>query len=198
MTKLLVSSVFLILILTAAAYAQEQAQPTAFDWKALDGAWKTLENDATAETVDKLLAVLPTAAITPELKADPAAAPLLVLVGNEIGLLESMIIGENNRNAAKCAFRLLAVADPTLEAKIYKLIGNIIPFNARVFLEELNENRALVTNLEALLSSFKLDKPDDTTGHETARKLRYNAIDNIEEKALKAVKGECLKILKKL
>ena len=116
---------------------------------------------------------------------------------DHLGVLEGeMYFG--NPNAIKLGFRLHTVSYGAFEVGLNKILGSLIAFNPRLFLEELGANRGLITNLEGILGSYLRDIPDDKVAQEMEKKLRIKSLETIDEKPLKSLRNECIKILKKL
>ena len=62
---------------------------------------------------------------------------------DHLGVLEGEIYS-GNPNAIKLGFRLYTISYGTFEVALNKIIGNLIAFNPRLFLEELAAHRELV------------------------------------------------------
>jgi hypothetical protein len=114
-----------------------------------------------------------------------------------LGLLEGEIYS-GNPNAIKLGFRLFTISYGTLEVGLNKIIGNLIAFNPRLFLEELAANRDLFLSLDPILGSFLREIPEDTAARELEKNLRIKSLQSVEDKPLKSLRNECIKIIKKL
>lgn len=79
-----------------------------------------------------------------------------------------------------------------------KIIGNLIAFNPRLFLEELSAHRDLFPTLDPILGSFLRDMANDPAAKDQEKKLRIQSLESVEEKPLKSLRNECIKVLKKL
>jgi hypothetical protein len=119
------------------------------------------------------------------------------MIFKNLHVLERQIyMGE--RNALKVGFRLFTIADSKMEASLVKIIGYLLRYNTRLFLEELKNYEVLVPDLNQLVCSFQLDNAGDTAKLELERNIRLKALSYVDDKELKAMKRKCTKILKKL
>jgi hypothetical protein len=112
-------------------------------------------------------------------------------------VLESRIYG-GERNSLKLAFRLFTIADNEMQEALVKIIGYLLRFNTRLFLQELQSHEALVPDLEQLLCSFRLSVPDDKAQQNLEKNIRLKALSYIEDKDLKAIRKKCTRILNKV
>lgn len=112
-------------------------------------------------------------------------------------VLESRIYG-GERNSLKLAFRLFTIADKEMQESLVKIIGYLLRFNTRLFLQELQIHEELVPDLEQLLCSFRLSAPDDKAQQNLEKNIRLKALSYIEDKELKAIKKKCIRILSKV
>ena len=112
-------------------------------------------------------------------------------------VLESRIYG-GERNSLKLAFRLFTIADKEMQESLVKIIGYLLRFNTRLFLQELQNHEQLVPDLEQLLCSFRLSAPDDKAQQNLEKNIRLKALSYIEDKDLKAIRKKCIKILNKV
>ncbi|MCU0288208.1 MAG: hypothetical protein MUF15_17655 [Acidobacteria bacterium] len=116
---------------------------------------------------------------------------------SKFNILESQIYG-GERNALKVAFRLFNVADGEMNNALVKLIGYLLRYDTKAFLEELLIHEALVPNEVQLVCSFQLSFPEDKAQQELERNIRLKSLGYIEDKELKDIKKKCIKILKDL
>ncbi len=174
-----------------AAFAQ--AQP-AVDWKGLEEAWTQYYISPSEELAQKLLGLLPNGAKILDIKDGFTA---LNAINDHLGVLEGEVYS-GQANAVKLGFRLFTIAYGGFEVNLNKIMGNLIAFNPRMFLEELQAHRDLFPALDGLLGSYLRDTANDATARSLEQKLRIKALESVEEKALKAIRSECIKILKKL
>jgi hypothetical protein len=107
-------------------------------------------------------------------------------------------IYSGNPNAVKLGFRLFTISYGAFEVGLNKILGSLIAFNPRVFLEELGAHRGLFPSLEPVLGSYLRDIPDDAVARDLEKKLRIKSLESVEDKPLKSLRSECIKILKKL
>ncbi|MCK4764280.1 MAG: hypothetical protein KAW12_18925 [Candidatus Aminicenantes bacterium] len=155
-------------------------------------AWEEYTAQPDSEKALKIYAMLP-GSKDEEIRL---AAEIRPLINKSLNVLESRIFS-GERTALQIAFRLLVIADSTLETELAKILGNCIRFNARNFLQELKNHRDLVIDLSVIVCSFRLTQDGDTGGQELEKKSRQRALEYIEDSDLKSIKKECLKTLKK-
>ncbi len=180
-----------LLLATAAGLAQT---PPAPDWKALEDNWNAYYAEPNEEVAQKLIALLPDGAKVMDIKD---GFTVLNSINDHLGVLEGEIYS-GNPAAVKLGFRLFTIAYGGFEVNLNKIMGNLIAFNPRIFLEELGANRDLFPNLETLLGSFLRDTASDAVARDLEKKLRIKSLESVEEKSLKSLRSECIKILKKL
>jgi hypothetical protein len=166
-----------------------------FDWKSFDESWKSYASDPSDENARKVYNLLPPTGFVPNAAADGTAVVDEIL--RTFQVLEGKI-ADKNRDAVRLGFRLVAVATGALANALNRSLGNFVGFDPRMFLEELGSHRDLFPSLEPLLGSFRVDDTMDATGRELERKYRINVLDGVEDKSLKPLKDECVKILKKI
>lgn len=117
------------------------------------------------------------------------------LINNSLSVLESQIFS-GDPNALKVAFRLFTIADSELKEGLARIIGNLIRFNARLFLQELKNHYDLV-DLSFIVCSFQFSLVGDSPGQELEKKARIKALEYIEDADLSDLQKECIKALKK-
>jgi hypothetical protein len=182
-----------LLVWTAlAVYAQTGAP--ALDWNGLDEAWKAYYVDPSEAGAEKMLSLLPGNAKILDIKDG-----FLVInsIFDHLGVLEGEMYS-GNPNAIKLGFRLFTISYGAFELGLNKIVGSLIAFNPRLFLTELEAHRHLFQNLDPILGSYLRDVPEDPTAQDLERKLRIKALETVEDKALKSLRNECIKALKKL
>jgi hypothetical protein len=164
------------------------------DWKGLEEAWKNYTTGPSGDGAKKVLDQL-----TAKVKiADVKEGSLIInKINDQLGILESEIYA-GEANAVKLGFRFFSISSGPFEEALNRIIGNLIRFNARLFLEELANHRYLITSLNSIVGSFLKDFPDDPTARTLEKKLRIKALEAVEDKALKSIRNECIKILKRL
>ncbi|MDD8012724.1 MAG: hypothetical protein PHX05_04525 [Acidobacteriota bacterium] len=194
MMRRLTSVCALGLLLTAVTILSAQSGSPAIDWKGLDEAWNAYFNAPSEEGAGKMLALLPEKEKILDIKDGFAS---INSISEHLGVLEGEIYS-GNANAIKLGFRLYTISYGAFEVGLIKILGSLIAFNPRMFLQELGENRALFPNLEPLLGSYLRDTQEDEVARELERKLRIKALESVEEKPLKSLRNECIKVLKKL
>jgi hypothetical protein len=182
----------LLLLMKLSGYAQTGSP--AMDWKGLDEAWKAYYTEPSEAGAQKILNLLPGTNKILDIKDG-----FLVInaIYDHLAALEGEIYS-GNPNAIKLGFRLYTISYGTFEVALNKIIGNLIAFKPRLFLEELSAHRDLFTSLDPLLSSFLKDIPDDPLAKDLEKKMRIKSLESVEEKPLKSLRNECIKIIKKL
>lgn len=181
------------LMIAAVTLGAQSASP-AVDWKGLEEAWNAYYNAPSEDGAGKVLNMLPASQKVMDLKDG-----FLVVnsIFEHLGVLEGEMYS-GNPNAIRLGFRLYTVSYGTFEVGLNKILGSLIAFNPRLFLEELQAHRDLFPTLNPVLGSYLRDIPDDPVAQELEKKLRIKALETVEDKALKALRSECIKILKKL
>lgn len=116
---------------------------------------------------------------------------------SKLNILESQVYS-GERNALKVAFRLFNIADGEMQKALIKLIGYLLRYNTKLFLEELIIHETLVPDVAQLICSFQLAYPNDKTQQELERNICLKALSYNEDKELKDIKKKCIKILKDL
>ncbi len=166
----------------------------AVDWKGLEEAWNAYYVAPSEEGAQKMLALLPGNVKIMEIKD---GFLLINSIYDHLGVLEGEIYS-GNPNAVKLGFQLFTVSYGAFEVGLNKILGSLIAFNPRLFLEELEAHRGLFPSLDPVLGSYLRDIPDDAVARELEKKLRIKSLESVEEKPLKSIRNECIKILKKL
>jgi hypothetical protein len=181
----------LLLLATAAGTAQTAP---AVDWKGLEEAWNAYYVAPSEEGAQKMLDLLPGNAKIMEIKD---GFLLINSIFDHLGVLEGEIYS-GNPNAVKLGFQLFTISYGAFEVGLNKILGSLIAFNPRLFMEELGAHRGLFPSLEPVLGSYLRDIPDDAVARELEKKLRIKSLESVEDKPLKSLRNECIKILKKL
>lgn len=188
-----VSCLFGFLFLAAMTVNAQTGSP-AVDWKGLEEAWKAYYMGPSEAGAEKMLNLLPG-----NVKITDIRDGFLVVnsIYDHLGVLEGEIYSANP-NAIKLGFRLFTISYGTFEIALNKIVGNLIAFNPRLFLEELAAHRDLFLTLDPIVTSFLRDIPNDTVAQELEKNLRIKSLESVTEKPLKSLRNECIKILKKL
>ncbi len=194
MMRRLTSVCALGLLITAVTVLSAQSGSPAIDWKGLDEAWNAYFNAPSEEGAGKMLGLLPEKEKVLDIKDGFAS---INAISEHLGVLEGEIYS-GNPNAIKLGFRLYTISYGAFEVGLIKILGSLIAFNPRMFLLELGANRELFPNLEQILGSYLRDTQNDEIARELERKLRIKALESVEEKPLKSLRNECIKVLKKL
>ncbi len=184
---------FGLLVWTAAAgYAQTGAP--AVDWNGLDEAWKAYYTEPSEAGAERMLSLLPGNSKILDIKDG-----FLVInaIFDHLGVLEGEMYS-GNPNAIKLGFRLFTISYGAFEVGLNKIVGSLIAFHPGLFLEELTAHRNLFQTLDPILGSFLRDVPEDPVAQDLERKLRIKALETVADKALKSLRNECIKVLKKL
>lgn len=119
------------------------------------------------------------------------------MIFKNLNVLESQIY-RGERNALKVAFRLFTIADSKMETSLVKIIGYLLRYNPKLFLEELKSHEVLVPDLNQLVCSFQLNNADDSAKQKLEKNIRLKALSYVEDKRLRSIKKKCINILKKL
>jgi hypothetical protein len=182
------------LLLAMALVGQTQTAQVSMDWQGIEAAWKTYKENPIAANALKISNLLPN-----NVKITETRDGFLIIntIFDQLAVLEEAIYS-GEPNAIKLAFRLCTISYGTFETALNRIIGNLIRFKTGLFLEELVNQRTLFPTLDPLVGSFINDFPDDPAALELERKLRINALEAVEDKALKTLRNECIKILKRL
>jgi hypothetical protein len=188
----LISLFGLLVLVSNLGFAQTVS--SVLDWKGLEQAWNDYYSAPSEESAAKVLNLLPVNMKVLDLKDGYLA---INAINDHLGFLEGEIYS-GNPNAVKLGFRLFTISYGAFELALNKIIGNLIAFNPKMFLEELMVQRDLFPTLDPILGSFQKDNSDDPVSQELERKLRIKALETVEEKPLKSLRNECIKILKKL
>lgn len=182
------------LLLGLALLASPQVAQAAMDWQGLQEAWNAYYQSPSEAGAEKILNLLPGNVKIAEVNE---GSLIINSIYEHLSILEGEIFF-GNPNAIKLGFRLYTVSYGAFEAALNRIIGNLIVFSPKLFLEELASQRGLLPVLDPILGSFLNDFSDNPAGLELERKLRINMLGTVEDKALKSLRNECIKILKKL
>lgn len=194
MTKRISTLLLSGMLLALALIANPQAVQGTMDWQALGAAWKAYKEDPVGAKAIAIINLLPN-----NMKITDTKDGFLVInqILDQLSILEETIYtGETN--SAKLGFRLFTISSGPFETALNRIIGNLIRFNTMLFLQELSGQRDFFTTLEPIVGSFINDYPEDPAARELERKMRIKALENVEDKSLKSLRNECIKILKKL
>jgi hypothetical protein len=181
------------LLFLAALNGAAQSTAATVDWKGLDEAWNAYYNAPSEDGADKMLKLLPGTVKIIDIKDG-----FLVInaIYDHLSILEGEIYS-GNANAVRLGFRLFTISYGTLEVALNKILGNLISFYPRLFLEELAAHRELFFNLEPVLGSFLREMANDPVARDLEKNLRAKSLESVEDKELKALRNECIKIIKK-
>ena len=185
---------FFGLFLLAALTGNAQTGSPAVDWKGLEEAWNSYYASPSSAGAEKMLNLLPRNVKITDIKD---GFLLINSINDHLGVLEGEIYS-GNPNAIKLGFRLFTISYGTFEVALNKVIGNLIAFSPRLFLEELAAHRDLFLSLNPILTSFLREIPADPVAQDLDKKLRIKSLESVEDKPLKSLRNECIKILKKL
>ncbi len=164
------------------------------DMTNLGKAWEEFKAKPGPGTATKLYELLPDGKTAQEIELQTEVREL---IAKELHALESRIYA-GEREALRVAFRLFTIADVEMQKSLIKIVGYLLRFNTRLFLEELITHEELVPDLELLVCSFRLSAPDDNARQKLEKNIRLKALSYIDDKKLKSIKKKCTKILKKV
>jgi hypothetical protein len=182
------------LLLLAAMTGIAQTASPAMDWKGLEEAWNAYYAAPSEAGAEKMLNLIPGSVKITDIKD---GFLLINSISDHLGVLEGEIY-TGNPNAIKLGFQLFTISYGSLEIALNKTIGNLIAFNPRLFLEELAAHRGLFLSLDPIVGSFLGETPNDPVAQDLDRKMRIKSLESVEDKSLKSLRNECIKILKRL
>ncbi len=182
------------LLLLAALMGNAQTVPAAVNWEGLKEAWNAYSVNPSEAGAEKMLNLLPGIVKITDIRDGFLVVNLIL---DQLGLLESQIYA-GNPNAIKLGFRLYTISYGAFEVALNNIMGKLIAFSPRLFLEELAAHRSLFQTLDPIVASFLKETPDDPVTQELEKKMRIKFLETVDEKPLKALRNECIKILKKL
>ncbi len=174
---------------TAAGWAQT---PAVVDWNGLQEAWDQYYAAPSEEKAQKMLNLLPAGQKIMDIKN---GFDVINSINDHLGVLEGEIYS-GYPTSVRLGFRLFSISYGAFEVSMNKILGNLIAFNPRMFLEQLQANRDLFPSLEPLLGSYLRDTANDPVARNLEQKLRIKALESVEDKDLKAIRKECIKVLK--
>lgn len=182
------------LLLASVLAGNPQVAQVTMDWQGLEAAWNAYYLNPSEDGAEKMLQLLPGTVKVIDIKDG-----FLVLnsINDHLGVLEGEMYA-GNPNAIKLGFRLLTISYGAYEIALNRIIGNLIGFNPRLFLEELAAHRSLFQTLDPLVASFVRDMANDPAAQELEKKMRIKSLESVEDKTLKSLRNECIKILKKM
>lgn len=181
-------------VCSLAAQELEPAATATLDWTQLDATWKAYQAKPNAETAGPLIALLP---VSGKITApDPLGDAFRQSIDSQLNFIEDRLMIENDVNAAVITFRFLTISSGELEKKLELILGRFLIFSPHLFLQQLNAHRQIVVHLDMILNSYKFDGSLSEDSFDLERKHRIKLIEEIEDKELKAIKKECLRILK--
>jgi hypothetical protein len=181
-------------LLLAVWTGNAQTNSPAVDWKGLEEAWKTYIADPGEAIAEKVLKLLPD-----NVKITEIRDGFLIInsIFDHLGVLEGEIYS-GNPNSIRLGFRLYTISYGAFEIALNKIIGKLIAFNPRLFLEELTAHRGLFPSLDPIVTSFLGETPDDPVALDLEKNLRIKSLESVEDKTFKSLRNECIKILKRL
>jgi len=182
------------LLLLAALNGAAQTAAPAVNWKGLEEGWNAYIAAPSEAGAEQLLKMLPGTVKVVDIKDGFLAVNAIY---DHMGILEGEIYS-GNPNAIKLGFRLFTISYGTLEVALNKIVGNLISFYPKLFLEELDAHRELFVTLDPIVGSYLREMANDPAAQELEKKLRIKSLESVEDKALKSLRNECIKILKKL
>jgi hypothetical protein len=167
---------------------------TAVAWAGIETAWNDYYMNPSEAGAEKLLQLL---SGTEKILDIKDGFTVVNAISDHLGILEGEIYA-GNPNAVKLGFRLLTISYGAFEVSLNKILGNLISYNPRLFLEELAAHRNLFLILDPVVASFVNEISNDPAARELEKKLRIQSLESVEDKTLKSLRNECIKLLKKL
>jgi hypothetical protein len=177
----------------AALNVYPQAATATVDWKGLEEAWTAYYAAPSEDGADRLVKLLP--GLTKILDIKDGFA-LINAISDHLSVLEGEIYS-GNPNAIKLAFRLYTISYGALEVALNRIIGNLISYYPKLFLEELAAHRELFFTLDPILGSYMREMANDPGAQGLEKNLRIKSLESVEDKTLKSLRNECVKIIKK-
>ncbi|MCX6556303.1 MAG: hypothetical protein NTW95_02565 [Candidatus Aminicenantes bacterium] len=167
---------------------------TAVDWAGIETAWNVYYMNPSEAGAEKLVQLLPGTTKILDIKD---GFTVVNAISDHLGVLEGEIYA-GGPNAVKLGFRLLTISYGAFEVSLDKILGNLISYNPKLFLEELAAHRNLFLILDPIVASFVNEIPNDPAARELEKNLRIKSLESVEDKTLKSLRNECVKLLKKL
>ncbi len=164
------------------------------DWNQLAQNWANFVDEPSDQNLDSFLNSLP---LQGRFVFNDEGVFVSSLKQNFI-LLENRVF-DSNRQAVKVMMRLFNVADNDLNRRLARTLGTFIGYNTRMLLEEMQEHRDLIPGgIETILGSYRLDNGDNPEAQELEKKYRINILESFDDRALRSLARECVRILKRL
>lgn len=192
LSRLLMSAFIFTVLLSLSMNGPGQTELT-IDMSNLGKAWQEYIANPDSENAQKVYAVLPDGSRDNEVRLQ---LEVRELINQNLHILERQIFS-GERNSLRVAFRLFTISDNTLAEGLAKILGDLIRFDCKMFLQELTNHRQLVPDLGLIMCSFQLTLAEDSAGQELEKKTRLKALDYVEDEDLSDIKKECIKVLKK-
>ncbi len=164
------------------------------DYQKLAQLWDVFLQDPSETNISSLYELLP---LKERIDVPDNQKELLEKIIGNLNVLEASLY-EGNEKFVKFIFGLYCFKDEKIVSSVNRLLCNLLAFKPEIFLKELKNKRDMVPNLEALLGAYKFIAAETGNSEEVEKNLRLKALEGIEDKDLKDLKKECVKILKKL
>jgi hypothetical protein len=182
------------LLLAITLLGSPQTAKVTMDWQGLEAAWKIYKDNPVGENALKISNLLPNNVKITEIRD---GFLIINMIYDQLYVLEEAIYA-GEPNAVRLGFRLYTISYGAFESALNKIIGKLICYKTTLFLEELSNQRDLYPSLDPIVGSFINDYPDDPAGFELEKNMRIKALEYVDNKALKSLRNECIKILKRL
>lgn len=185
---------FLLIILWLQAAFLNAQDNAALNMDNLGRLWQEYIATPGEATAARIYDALPDGTGTTKVELQPEVKEL---IKQNLNVLETQLY-RGERYSLRMAFRLFLVTDSEMETTLIKIIGYLLRFNTKLFLEELKTHENLVPNLDRLVCYFMESNPADKAQQNLEKNICIKALGYVEDKDLKNIKKKCLKILKKL
>lgn len=172
----------------------EEQKDIKIDWERLKEASTAYFDYPSSENAYKFYLSLPEEDIV--IKRSEGGSVKDFIVDN-FGMLITQIYA-SDRNAVKVAFRLYNISDGYFTTMIDMTLGDLIRINARLLLEELVKHKK-IKYIESCGPSVDImgeEYVDRFKAQELEIRLRIKALESVQDKELREIRDECIRILK--
>ncbi len=189
--KLGIFSLIFLLSFAQNNCGQTENRESSFNWKTLKAVAEAYYNNPSTENAHKFYLALPRQFIPVTKYREDGFEPIVDFILEESNLikLEKQIYA-SNRNAVKVAFLLFNLADGTSGEILELILGDLIPINPKLYLEELkaHKNTYFVKNIGPPLQNFGwIDSNEEL---ENRIILRIKALESVKDKELIEIRDE--------
>jgi hypothetical protein len=176
----------------AAAFVLAAAAPVR--WDALRQAWDRFYEHPSAERAGAVARDLPVERA--RIGTDGPDAQAREEIFDNLDPLAA-ILEADPKTASELGFSLYAIADPDGARSLDILLATLIAKHPALFLEALRSRRALVPDVESLVSAIGDPDEIEDLGPKAVLRERMRALESVKEPKLAAVREECLRALRR-